>query len=101
MLPPTEGAIGSAFAEAFRARGLAYPRATLWKLQVEMRLSLVETGRFLSIFSTSLLRFSCKQRALKILPVELPLACVPVGILTMRNRMPIRNAKNHADNQPP
>jgi len=88
-LPPPEGppgSLGPAFVEAFRACGLHYPHAALLTLPVEMRLSMVATGRFLSIFSTSLMRFSTKQIGLKILPVELPLARVPVGILTLRNR---------------
>lgn len=88
-LPPPDGPLGSlgpAFVEAFRARGLGYPHAALLTLPVEMRLSLVATGRFLSIFSTSLMRFSTKRMDLKILPVELSLARVPVGILTLRNR---------------
>jgi DNA-binding transcriptional LysR family regulator len=88
-LPPAEGPLGSlgpAFVEAFRARGLDYPRATLLTLPVEMRLSLVATGRFLSIFSTSLMRFATTRMDLKVLPVELSLARVPVGILTLKNR---------------
>jgi DNA-binding transcriptional LysR family regulator len=88
-----ESAPGSVFAEGFRACGLGYPRATLLNLQIQMRLSLVETGRFLSIFSDCLMRFSTKPKELKVLPVELPFARVPVGILTLRNRMLSPSAK--------
>jgi DNA-binding transcriptional LysR family regulator len=40
----------------------------------------------LTIFSTSVLRFSTTRQELKVLPIELPLARVPVGIVTLKNR---------------
>jgi DNA-binding transcriptional LysR family regulator len=49
-------------------------------------MSLLATGRFLTIFPTSVLRFSTKRLELKVLPVELPPARVPIGIVTLKNR---------------
>jgi DNA-binding transcriptional LysR family regulator len=47
---------------------------------------LLATGRFLTIFPATALRFSTRRRELKILPVELPIVRVPVGIVTLKNR---------------
>ena len=49
-------------------------------------MSLLATGRFLTIFPTSILRFPTQHSELKVLPVELPMARVQVGILTLKNR---------------
>jgi DNA-binding transcriptional LysR family regulator len=73
--------------EAFRARGLDYPRTTVVTESPEVRMSLLATGRFLGIFRASSLRFPARRPELKVLPIELPMARVPVGIVTLKNRM--------------
>jgi DNA-binding transcriptional LysR family regulator len=85
-LPPPENALGSVFREAFRAGGLDYPRATVLTILPAVRISLLATGRFLTIFPASVLRFPVKRPELKVLPVELPTARVPIGIVTLKNR---------------
>jgi DNA-binding transcriptional LysR family regulator len=72
--------------EAFRASGLDYPRVTLVSDSAEVRVSLAASGRFLTIAPSSLLRFPTRRPELKALPVELPLAIGPVGIVTLKNR---------------
>jgi DNA-binding transcriptional LysR family regulator len=52
----------------------------------QVRMSLLATGRFVTIFSTSALRFPTKHPDLKILPVKLPLARPAIGIITLKNR---------------
>ena len=78
--------LGSAVMEGFRASGLDYPRATVVTVSPEARISLVATGRFLTIFPASALRFSTKQAEIMVLPIELPMARVPNGIVTLKNR---------------
>jgi len=85
-LPPPESALGSVFLEAFRASGLSYPRTTMLTIPADVRISLLATGRFLSIFSTSRMKFPTTRPQFKVLPVELPLPPVPIGILTLKNR---------------
>lgn len=87
VLPPTESGFGAAAMEAFRSGGLDYPRTTVVALPQEVRISLLTTGHFLTIFPVSMLRFPTKRPELKILPVELPMAPVPNGIVTLKNRM--------------
>ena len=86
VLPPPESVIGSVAMEAFRASGLDYPRATVVTDSPEVRISLLATGRFLTIFPASVLRFPTKRPEIKVLPVELPMARVPIGIVTLKNR---------------
>jgi DNA-binding transcriptional LysR family regulator len=52
----------------------------------DVRISLLATGRFLTISPASALKFPSRRPELKVLPVELPMACVPVGIVTLKNR---------------
>jgi DNA-binding transcriptional LysR family regulator len=85
-LPPPESVAGSVFMEGFRASGLDYPRATVSTVPVAVRISLLATGRFLTIFPTSVLRFPVKRREIRVLPVELPIARLPIGIVTLKNR---------------
>jgi len=86
VLPPPTGPIGSVAAEAFRASGLAYPRRTVFVDTAEGRISLLASGRFLTILAPSILRFSTGRPHFKVLPVELPSAHVSVGIVTLKNR---------------
>ena len=77
---------GSIFAQVFRASGLDYPRPTVFTSNPQLRINLLASGRFLSIFSTSILRFPTNNVELKVLHIELPLPRVPVGIVTLKNR---------------
>ncbi|HVI65227.1 MAG TPA: LysR substrate-binding domain-containing protein, partial [Bradyrhizobium sp.] len=70
----------------FRAIGLDHPRVTVVTISPEARISLLATGHFLSIFPASALRFPIKRSEIKVLPIALPVACVPNGIVTLKNR---------------
>ncbi len=85
-LPPPESALGSLIMEAFRASGLDYPRPTVHVFAAEGRISLLETGRFLSIFSKSRLTLPTERPHLKVLPVDAPFPSLPVGLLYLKNR---------------
>jgi DNA-binding transcriptional LysR family regulator len=85
-LQPPESALGSLLREAFRSKGLEYPRATVVAMPGEVRTRLLETGRFLTLFPASAFRFSTDPLKLKVLPVQLPPARLPIGIVTLKNR---------------
>jgi DNA-binding transcriptional LysR family regulator len=72
--------------EAFRARGLEPPRASVYTDASNMRTSLAATGRFLAVVPASVARVSAMCAALKILPVALPTARLQIGIVTVKNR---------------
>jgi DNA-binding transcriptional LysR family regulator len=87
VLPPPDNVIGAVAMRAFRARGLDYPRTTVVSDSPHVRLGLVAGGRFLSIFAASALRFPAPRPDIRILPVELPLARMPIGVVTLKNRL--------------
>jgi DNA-binding transcriptional LysR family regulator len=86
VLPPPESVIGSVVREAFSASGLDYPRVAVVTDSPHTRSSLLATGRFVTIFPASALRFSTTRSLIKVLPVELPMARRPNGIVTLKNR---------------
>jgi len=85
-LPPPESVIGSIAMAAFRASGLDYPRTTVVADSPEVRISLLATGRFVTIFPASILRFPTMRSEIKVLAVELPMAHVQNVIVTLKNR---------------
>jgi DNA-binding transcriptional LysR family regulator len=86
VLPQPESPTGVAIAEAFHASGLQFPPRGLARGSVHLLCALVAGGPFLGIFPGSLLRFGTNLPSLKILPVELPIPPLPVGIMTLKNR---------------
>jgi DNA-binding transcriptional LysR family regulator len=86
VLPPPEGAFGSVARDAFRARGLDGPRATVYAVSYEVRLNLLATGRFLAIFPASALKLSARRLDIKVLRAELPIIRPPNGIVTLKGR---------------
>jgi DNA-binding transcriptional LysR family regulator len=93
VLPPAGNVVALAAMEAFRACKLDYPRATVVVDVVTERMTLLTTGRFLTIAPASTLKFPSRRPDLKALPVELSMAPMPVGIVTVKNRTPNPVAK--------
>jgi len=81
-LPKTTAALIAS--QAFHASRVEFPRAAVFATP-EVRMNLVTTGRFLSIFSELRLLLQA-QSAAKVLPVQLPTGPVPTGIMTLKNR---------------
>jgi DNA-binding transcriptional LysR family regulator len=86
VLPPPDNLVGSVALKAFRACGLDYPRTTVFSDSPHVRMSLLATGRFLSIFPLSALRLPATRPEVRILSVDLPLVRIPVGIFTLKHR---------------
>jgi len=86
VLPPPGSGAASFALETFRASGVDYPRTIVVTQSPQVRFNLPATGSFLTIFSASALRFPTRRTELKVLPVQLPMAPVPTGILTLKNR---------------
>ena len=86
VLPPPESTLGSVTMEAFRSRGLACPRTTVVAEPADVRVSLLATGRFISMFTDAFLKFSTKRREVKVLPIKQTIGRVPVGIVTLKHR---------------
>jgi DNA-binding transcriptional LysR family regulator len=88
VLSSSGGGMASIAMEAFSASGLDYPRRTVTTDSPQVRMSLLATGHFLTIFPASVLRLPTQRLELRALPVELPIARVASGIFTLKNRTP-------------
>jgi len=86
VMHKSDSALWSSFIEAFHTNGLKPPRVTVTVTSLHVRMSLLTTGRYLSVRPRSVLRFQGKQPLIKALPVELPTARHPVAIVTLKNR---------------
>ncbi len=86
VLPPRESVIGAIVLQAFHTSGLDYPRASVVTDSPHMRLSLLTTGRFITVFPASALSVLSRSSGLKVLPVELPGDRRPNGIVTLKDR---------------
>ena len=88
VLSSPGGGMASIAREAFSASGLDLPRRTVTTDSPQVRMSLLATGRFLTIFPASVLRLPTQRLELRALPVEFPRARVASGIFTLKSRTP-------------
>jgi len=87
-LPGPNDAFGSFVTDAFRTAGLDYPHPTVITSALEIRANLLRTGRYLSIIPEFWLQLPAPHPFLKKLPVELPIAGAPIGIVALKDRKP-------------
>jgi molybdate transport repressor ModE-like protein len=96
-LPATDRSFGPFVADIFRASGLAVPRATVVATALEMRANLLRTGRYLTIVPEFWLRLPVPHPFIRKLPLELPIAGGPIGIVALKNRAPSPAARLFMD----
>jgi DNA-binding transcriptional LysR family regulator len=87
-LPAPDDAFGSFVTNAFRTAGLDYPHPTVITSALEIRANLLRSGRYLSIIPEFWLQLPGRHPFLKKLPVELPIAGAPIGIVALKDRKP-------------
>jgi DNA-binding transcriptional LysR family regulator len=93
LLAPIDHEPGSPVYEIFHALGLEVPPARVVSYSLNVRTSLLATGRFLAIIPVSVLRFGAASSVLKVLPCWLPASGQPVAVTTLKNRMLSPTAK--------
>jgi DNA-binding transcriptional LysR family regulator len=86
VLPPAGSEIASIAMEAFRASGVDYPRTTVVTDSPHARMSLLASGRFVTILPGFALKFPAMRSDIRALPVHLPMARAPNGIVTLKTR---------------
>jgi len=86
ILPPSQTLNSMIVMDAFRSRGLEPPNVSLVTFSVQLRLNLVTTGPFVTVFPRSMMNLCADRFALKILPVKLPVREWPVALVTLKNR---------------
>jgi DNA-binding transcriptional LysR family regulator len=77
---------GSPVFEAFRAIKLDVPAARIVSDSLNLRNSLLATGRFLTMIPASALRFGPEYKLVKVLPIEIPRWRLPIAMISLRNR---------------
>jgi DNA-binding transcriptional LysR family regulator len=93
LLAPVDNEPGSPVFEIFHSLGLEVPPARVLSYSLNVRTSLLATGRFLAIVPASVLRFGPRPSALTVLPCTLPPSVQPVAVTTLKNRMLSPTAK--------
>ena len=86
VMPKSDSPLWPPFIEAFHAVGLEPPRATVTVSSFHVRITLLATGRYLSVRPESTLRFQGRVPLLKALPVKLPTNLQSFAIITLKNR---------------
>jgi len=87
VLPPRGSEIASIAMEAFRGHGFDYPRTTVVTDSPHARMSLLASGRFLTILPAFALKFPAMHSKVKALPVRLRMDHVPTGVITLKARI--------------
>jgi DNA-binding transcriptional LysR family regulator len=85
VLPPNP-AIHAMLHEAFAAEGLKAPVERVTTASVLLRIHLVATGRFVTVFPTMAMRSVARQLSFRVLPVNLRVTSPPIVIIRLKNR---------------
>jgi DNA-binding transcriptional LysR family regulator len=86
ILPPAGSIPASIVSDAFLAADLKLPRATVSTLSLQVSMSLLAAGRFLTLLPESMVRHAAKYVPVAVLRVDLPTTLRPVAIVTMKGR---------------
>jgi DNA-binding transcriptional LysR family regulator len=86
VIPPYDTVQGRQNAAAFRASGVEPPRPTVTTLSLNLRNTLLATGRFLTILPSFTLNLAGKNSPLRALPLELPKTRRAIGVVRLKNR---------------
>jgi DNA-binding transcriptional LysR family regulator len=86
-LYPFDSFFGSVIAEAFHTNGHELPSLTVASLSFHVQNELLATHRFLTVQPSFMLKTAARAPALKALPVALPNKKMPIGLITLKNRM--------------
>src|SRR5262245_19736453 len=86
ILPPSYTLNSMIVMDAFRSRGLPPPKVSLVTFSVQLRLNLLATGPFVTVFPRAMMSLCADRFALKVLPIKLPVREWPVALVTLENR---------------
>ena len=86
ILPPLETWHHARIAEAFQARGLGMPKASLNSLSMTLRMQLMAAGPYISVFAKSVMQLNAHRYGITVLPIDLSIQPWPVAIVTLKNR---------------
>jgi DNA-binding transcriptional LysR family regulator len=85
-LGPPDTFLATLLAGAFRAQGLPMPRTVVTTLSIQLRLDLMQTGRFITVYSGAMMAHPTRTFPFKSLPVDFGDAAGPMAAITLRGR---------------
>lgn len=85
ILAPGKNIARGLVEDAFRAEGLTPPRPHVTTYSIQLRMQLLATGHYLTVFTDTTVRYSAERWCLKILPIELGRR-LPVVAVTLKHR---------------
>ena len=85
ILAPPNNMARALVEDAFRAKGLEPPRPRVTTYSTQLRMQLLASGRYLTVFTDSTVRYSAERWSIKILPVSLG-PMLPVVAVTLKHR---------------
>jgi DNA-binding transcriptional LysR family regulator len=88
VIGPSGSFLHDLLMEAFHARGLAMPKATVTTLSIQLRLDLLQSGNFVTADSSSMMNHPGRKGRIKTLPVDLGDLAGPMASVTLRGRQP-------------
>jgi DNA-binding transcriptional LysR family regulator len=83
---PVNSIVSAYIEHAFRAHGQELPEPSVTSFSTQVRLHLLETGRFLTILHDSVLWFNAQARWLSVLPIDLLIRPMPIAIFRLKKR---------------
>jgi DNA-binding transcriptional LysR family regulator len=86
VMPPYDTVQGRQNAAAFRASGVEPPHQAVATLSLNLRNTLLATGRYLTILPSFTLALAGKQSALRAVPLALPETRRAIGIVRLEGR---------------
>jgi DNA-binding transcriptional LysR family regulator len=83
---PPNPVVRAVVQQAFEAEGLLLPSARVAADSVLVRVQLIATGRFVSVFPASVLRSVVAQMSFKVLPIKFKVKAPPIVSIRLKNR---------------
>ena len=97
ILSRNEATGDSPVVEAFREAGRPLPVCSVLTGSLNVRYTLLATGRFVTVMPRSVLRFGAARSSLKVLPIEMGQWGMPTMVLTLASRALSPAAKTFLD----
>jgi DNA-binding transcriptional LysR family regulator len=97
ILAPGKNVARSLVEDAFRAQGLTPPRPHVTTYSMQLRMQLLASGNYVTVFTDTTVRYSAERWSLKVLPIELGRR-LPVVAVTLKHRTPTPSVQALLDN---
>ena len=85
-LSPPDSFLGRVVVDVFRRRGLPLPAAVVTTVSIYMRLTLLASGKFISVLPLTMLRHPSSSAWLRAVDTDLADTAAPIALITMKKR---------------